>query len=179
MTISKKLLLIAAIGLSIPFNASISAQPIQQQKNAQYSIHNFDAECDADLIEDIIRENKYWLLPSDIDDSSVRHAVQNFLQVYSNNDPQFYKINVLRENNTFAGFIAYRKVDEKNEGFIDGLAIAHDFRNKGYGTTLLKHAIEEFHQMKVSSIALATSNDNISALNLYQKVGFKKTSEDD
>ena len=58
---------------------------------------------------------------------------------------------------------------------INDLAIEHNFRKKGYGKALLENAIKDLNNKGTySTIRLLTTPDNIPALKLYEKVGFKR-----
>lgn len=54
------------------------------------------------------------------------------------------------------------------------IAIQKDYQGKGYGELLLKDCIERCIKSKVEYIHLEVKVDNIKALNLYKKLGFKE-----
>lgn len=55
-----------------------------------------------------------------------------------------------------------------------GLMIDKDFRGEGIGKFLLKMIIEKAKQMGLRTLVLDVFSDNIAAINLYQKMGFKE-----
>lgn len=84
----------------------------------------------------------------------------------------------------FFGFIA--KDGEENLGFItytlgvddadiESVYVFSESRKKGVGFALLQRAIEEISK-KVNKIFLEVRTNNLSAIGLYEKCGFKKIS---
>ncbi len=61
---------------------------------------------------------------------------------------------------------------------IDSLQTKKKFRGKGYGTKLINKAINLAKKLKADSIELNVNRDNLAAINLYKKSGFKKTNKD-
>lgn len=59
-------------------------------------------------------------------------------------------------------------------GNILWLAIHPKFRRKGIASSLIDHSIEYFKKYKVNIIYVSVKRDNISALNLFQRKGFRK-----
>ena len=49
-------------------------------------------------------------------------------------------------------------------------------RRKGIGDKLLKYLIEKYQDTDIKNITLEVKEDNIVAINLYKKYGFKKVS---
>jgi ribosomal protein S18 acetylase RimI-like enzyme len=71
------------------------------------------------------------------------------------------------------GFLALRSTKNGEVAEISGLAIAESERRKGNASLLVKHAEELARAMKADRMSVRTSNDNIPALALYQKLGFR------
>lgn len=69
------------------------------------------------------------------------------------------------------GFITCRK-SEKNSGSIVLIGIKKGLRGKGFGTTLIKEAMEWFRSQKISLVTVRTQLKNIDAINFYIKIGF-------
>lgn len=61
---------------------------------------------------------------------------------------------------------------------IDSFLVKKEFRGKGYGTKLIKKAINLAKKLKVDSIELVANKDNKTVKRLYEKVGFEKTNKD-
>lgn len=79
----------------------------------------------------------------------------------------------LIENDSFIGFSYYQA-----KGYIDFLAIAEDFRNKGNGSKLLSSVIYDiFKDNSVQTISMNVDVANKGALSIYYKLGFKVRSE--
>lgn len=71
------------------------------------------------------------------------------------------------------GFIEIKKLYEVLD--IINLFIEEDYRKKGYAQKLLNYVIEK--NKDVEKIMLEVKEDNVPAINLYKKLGFKKISE--
>lgn len=56
----------------------------------------------------------------------------------------------------------------KDKGFITNLIVRKEYRRQGFGSLLLKDAIDKY-----DAYDLTVDKDNISAVNLYKKFGFK------
>jgi len=61
---------------------------------------------------------------------------------------------------------------------IDSFLVKKEFRGKGYGTKLIKKAINLAKKLKVDAVELNVNKDNVVAINLYKKSGFGKTNKD-
>ena len=61
---------------------------------------------------------------------------------------------------------------------IDNVEVNEKFRGKGYGTELIKEAIETAKDENVDSVELQVNSDNEVAKRLYQKSGFEKTNKE-
>jgi len=83
------------------------------------------------------------------------------------------EIFVVESDNKFVGFISLRKKGSIFE--ITELAVAPQFQNEGFGGELLTYARELAKLRGAKGLWVRTSNDNIPALTLYQKFGFKIT----
>jgi ribosomal protein S18 acetylase RimI-like enzyme len=81
------------------------------------------------------------------------------------------EIYVAELDGQLAGFVSLRK----NESIlkITELAIAPQFQNKGFARELLSYVRELAGSRGVKELWVRTSNDNIPALTLYQKFGFR------
>ena len=68
--------------------------------------------------------------------------------------------------------------DEITKGqqlMIDTLAVDHAFRGHGIGTLLLAHAEAKARTMGKQALTLSVISNNEGAIQLYKRVGFKKT----
>ncbi len=79
----------------------------------------------------------------------------------------------------------YRLFTKENQGYgyIDeqtpelGIAISSEGRGKGVGTILMKSLIKSANDDGFSSLSLSVDPENLTALHLYQKLGFQKCGE--
>lgn len=138
-------------------------------------------------------------------DSDIRD-VNKFFKVsfpgYAFNNPDFLKLrmhgakvllecqtDVLRENNRIVGCVTSAIAQREavgdlslclsSYGFLANVCIDSDYRGKGYGKKIVQHAIAMLKEKHVSSIYLQVDDDNNIAIQLYKKLGFKKSSKVD
>jgi ribosomal protein S18 acetylase RimI-like enzyme len=72
--------------------------------------------------------------------------------------------------------VGFLWVQVKNgKGFIYDFLIAEEYRGKGYGKQALAAMDERLQQMDVESVGLHVFGDNITAQELYKKMGFEIT----
>ena len=79
-------------------------------------------------------------------------------------------------NNKIVGMltlIVYR-IPVWKKGWIEDLVVDKDYRNKGIGTKLIKHAVKNAKALGVSSLNFTSSPQREDANRLYHKLGFKK-----
>lgn len=158
MMSTKQLLLLVTYLLYIPCITFTS----EKRTTQRWSITTFNPECDTQSTISLYNQERHWL--------AIYNPEKRIQDCYNN---PYCTIKILHENNQFAGFIKYDSELKR----IQSLAIEKNFRNKGYGEKLLKHAIKELHNQDIKSIKICTTTDNSSALHLYKKNGFKKTDE--
>lgn len=93
----------------------------------------------------------------------------SILVEYENNP--FMRIIVYLIDNHVVGFINYYEIYNRLE--IANFNVLEYFQNHGIGTKLLNYVIDKY-QGKYENITLEVRKDNLKAINLYQKAGFKK-----
>jgi ribosomal protein S18 acetylase RimI-like enzyme len=111
--------------------------------------------------------------------AEVNSEVAGIIQLQTTNTPQYSSVwgllrgldffGVLR---TFLAFIILEHKIQKNECYVEHLAVSEAFRGRGLGKALLRQG-EEFareHQKSVYSLFVAI--DNQGAHQLYRSVGF-------
>ena len=78
-------------------------------------------------------------------------------------------------NNPLEGYLIGRKIVDEYEV----LSLATDIkkRRKGVGLDLLYQLLDRAKKEKIKRIILEVAYDNIAAINIYKKVGFKKVSK--
>lgn len=74
-------------------------------------------------------------------------------------------------NDILVGFIHIQELIDEID--IIDIVINENYRRKGYALELLSHVIDDYRDKR---FILEVSRDNISAINLYNKAGFKEIS---
>lgn len=87
----------------------------------------------------------------------------------------------LYDGETLVGFAMYGKIDsEGGRVWLDRYMIDKNFQGKGYGSRFLSLLIKEIESLyKNSEIYLSIYKNNINAVKLYEKFGFKFNGEFD
>ncbi len=78
---------------------------------------------------------------------------------------------VYYENEKLVGYINYYLIYDRIE--IANFNVLEEYQNKGIGTKLLKFLIECYDQ-KITNITLEVRSNNLKAINIYKKMGFKE-----
>ena len=86
----------------------------------------------------------------------------------------YLKIITYVENDKIIGFLLYSLIYDRIE--IEQFEVITKERGKGIGDKLLKYLIEKYKDSDIKNITLEVKEDNIVAINLYKKYGFKKVS---
>ena len=86
----------------------------------------------------------------------------------------YLKIITFVEKDKVIGFLLYSLIYDRIE--IEQFEVITKERGKGIGDKLLKYLIEKYKERDVKNITLEVKEDNIIAINLYEKYGFKKVS---
>lgn len=92
-----------------------------------------------------------------------------FYVIKSQNQVVGYSIYYIRLIPSFKGF--------KKKSVVFSIAIDRNFRGKGFGEKLLKESIREMRLNKVASVLLYVDVNNLSAIKLYEKLGFQTIKE--
>ena len=110
-------------------------------------------------------------------DSYPQDTVDNFTyeltkKEFSTNP--YLKIITYVEKDKIIGFLLYSLIYDRIE--IEQFEVITKERGKGIGDKLLKYLIEKYKDSDIKNITLEVKEDNIAAINLYKKYGFKKVS---
>ena len=62
----------------------------------------------------------------------------------------------------------------EKKSVISSIAIDRNFRGRGFAERLLKSSTEEMKANGISSVLLYVNINNLPAIHLYQKIGFRK-----
>ena len=84
----------------------------------------------------------------------------------------YLKIITYVEKDKIIGFLLYSLIYDRIE--IEQFEVITKERGRGIGDKLLKYLIEKYKDSDIKNITLEVKEDNIIAINLYKKYGFKK-----
>lgn len=73
--------------------------------------------------------------------------------------------------------VGYCRFDLDKNQYLNSIAIASSMHGKGIGTLLLKQSIEQLQSQK--PIHAEVRKHNIASIKMFERCGFKKTSEDE
>lgn len=86
----------------------------------------------------------------------------------------YLKIITYVEKDKVIGFLLYSLIYDRIE--IEQFEVITKERGKSIGDKLLNYLIEKYKDSDIKNITLEVKEDNIVAINLYEKYGFKKVS---
>lgn len=92
----------------------------------------------------------------------------DFIYLMNASDRHFINLTLEDEGRVAAYITATVVADEMN---IDSVAVAPDYRRKGYASALIDLAIK---QAKAAVVMLEVRESNTAAISLYQSLGFEK-----
>jgi len=93
------------------------------------------------------------------------------------NEPSRGQLFVLRIGNRVVGMVSLLRTVSTAEGgevfWLEDMIVADEFRGRGLGSELLRHAVEFARQQGVPRITLLTDLENKPAQRFYERHGFK------
>ena len=99
---------------------------------------------------------------------------KDLLRKLISNNVLFLKLEIGKLRKNITGFIVVIK-ENKDKANIVNFLINPKFQNRGYGTLLLKKAIEYLKKLnEITKVVLNVQASNNIAINLYEKFKFKK-----
>lgn len=108
-------------------------------------------------------------------------AAENFLQERINNNESIIFLAKDESNDSGIGFVqlypVFTSVGMKRLWLLNDLFVHADHRNKGVAEALMEKSREFAVETKVKGIFLETQKTNSFALNLYDKLGYKRDKE--
>ena len=110
-------------------------------------------------------------------DSYPLFSVDNFTYKLTRNEfstNPYLKIFTYVEKDKIIGFLLYSLIYDRIE--IEQFEVTTKERRKGIGNKLLNYLVEKYQDNNIKNITLEVKEDNIAAINLYKKYGFKKVS---
>lgn len=177
MTRGKRMTLFAALIAALALIGGISYFGTSSAEHGK--IVDFDEARDMQECLKIFYDDWYWLFPGP------DYSPEFILKYRSPGEPAYYAryqgkliVKVLRDNNKVAGFTTYY---QKNfyEGEIQFIAVAKEFRRKGYGKQLTEFAVKSLFDMGVQKVSILTRLGNEKARRIYERLGFQEESRDE
>lgn len=109
------------------------------------------------------------MINKNVDTSSLKDIFKEYQVNYSFVDSDFLKIYSYVTNDKVVAFLLFNVMYEKCE--IVDIFVLKEYRNKGIASKLINEITNDY---TVDNITLEVSMLNKSAINLYEKLGFKK-----
>lgn len=111
------------------------------------------------------------MINKNVNIDNIKDLVLLYKENYSPNISEFTKIYTYNIDNDIVAFIVFDIIYDRCE--IIDIFTVNKYRNKGVASTLINEILEDFN---IENITLEVKMDNINAINLYEKLGFKKAS---
>lgn len=140
-----------------------------------YGITPYHQE-DQTAVLKILQDDWYWLVSEGSYDFVPEYTFSHraISQNYPDNSLNIF---VYRVHNKPVGFVTYYK-EQGCKGKIQFLAVAKEYRGRGYAQKLLSYAMHDALQHGICVLDLTTRPSNIPAQTLYKRLGFQKTWEE-
>lgn len=130
------------------------------------AIRSYQPTYDFEAVKEIAMQGAHFLLsrPENIDDriSVILKDIKKY---------EKYTRVLCDSQDTIVGFITYFGTTY-HDGFIYFVAVRQDMRGKGYGSQLLRHAIDNLLSRKLTPIELTCLTTN-PAKKQYERIGFE------
>ena len=122
------------------------------------------------IFNDVVEERRY--LPTMTPVFSQREKNQWYLEFQE----KVALVIVATSEGTPIGYCSVEQKEEEASAHVAalGLLITKEFRNEGIGKELMKKAIEHSRVIGFEKLCLSTFDRNLKAINLYEKMGFRK-----
>lgn len=145
----------------------------------QTGVYPYQAARDRQAILNIFDQDWYWLVAGDRNSFSPERMLDT---KSPNKNPEYQgveQVKVYLVAGQPVGFVAFYK-KKFYEGFLHLLGLSSAARGKGYATQLMHTAVREmFADPAIMYIKLITRVNNVPAIKVYERVGFKRTDEID
>jgi len=109
------------------------------------------------------------MIEKNIDINNLKNIFNKYKENYNPIINDFTKIYTYSINNEIIAFLLFTIMYDKCE--IIDIYVDNNYRRKGIAFKLINEIIKDY---KLENITLEVSKDNISAINLYKKLGFKE-----
>ena len=111
------------------------------------------------------------MIEKDIDIKFLSNIFNDYKEDYKFIPNEFTKVYAYITNEKIVGFVIFDVIYEKCE--IIDIFTEEEYRKQGIALSLIKEIEKDF---TVENITLEVREDNIAAIKLYEKLGFKKVS---
>lgn len=111
------------------------------------------------------------MIEKDIDIKFLSNIFNDYKEDYKFIPNEFTKVYAYITNEKIVGFVIFDVIYEKCE--IIDIFTEEEYRKQGIALSLIKEIEKDF---PVENITLEVREDNIAAIKLYEKLGFKKAS---
>lgn len=111
------------------------------------------------------------MIEKDIDIKFLSNIFNDYKEDYKFIPNEFTKVYAYITNEKIVGFVIFDVIYEKCE--IIDIFTEEEYRKQGIALSLIKEIEKDF---AVENITLEVREDNIAAIKLYEKLGFKKVS---
>ncbi len=171
--LKKQTIAILLAGFLVGATAFLLYQPAGVPK-----IQEYDIVRDKKAILDIFDRDWYWLVPMDREQYSLELPFQHRAPQQDILYAGRLAIKVMREGDKFIGFVGYY-MKNPTLGFVNFVAVNPEFRGKGYAAQMVQYAVDDMFRRGAKKITMITRPSNIYARNVYKRLGFIETREDE
>lgn len=100
--------------------------------------------------------------------------IDNWKQLVTTEQVTYFAM-LQTKSNTLVSLIKICFSDEENMYFLQAFYTLPEFRGNGFGKKLIEHGIEYVKSLGGVKVGLGVSKDQVAAVALYEKLGFKIT----
>lgn len=111
------------------------------------------------------------MINKNVNIDNIKDLVLLYKENYNPNISEFTKIYTYNIDNDNVAFIVFDIIYDRCE--IIDIFTVDKYRNKGIASILINEILKDFN---IENITLEVKMDNVNAINLYEKLGFKKAS---
>ena len=119
------------------------------------------------MIREVTLNDEYYEMLKDLVKTSFSY---NLDDDFKNNS--FTKYFIYIEKSNIIGYVNYYDLYDRFE--LSYIYVLENMRNKGIASKLLSYLIDIGNKKEINNITLEVSKDNVEALRLYSKYGFKE-----
>jgi ribosomal protein S18 acetylase RimI-like enzyme len=146
---------------------------ITSYRYAAGTIDPYNTAVDKSFILDVFQKNWYWLVSEYSTDFSPEYMLDTRSSSRSAHDLGNLTIKVYHQQGAPRGFVAYY-VKSAYQGFILFLAVAEQYRSRGYARELMGYALQDLKSRGCIKARLVTRVNNTRGQRVYTGLGFKE-----